>query len=93
MTAPKPTIAGMLLIGHGNGLNTVDEAWLDYTRHTDIFFSLANYEEQKAALWEELRAKGILGMTIVAALNKLGLPVPADDVPPPAPGICKKRKI
>ena len=81
MAAPTPSIAQMLLIGHGNGLTTVDDAWIDYTRHTDLFFSLANYNQQKAALWEEIRAAGLLGMTIPAALDKIGLPVPDDDQP------------
>ena len=84
MATPKPSISEMLLIGHGNGLKTVDDAWCDYIQHPDLFFSMENFEEQTRTLWDELRTKGFLGQQITTALAELKIPVP-DDVTAPEP--------
>ena len=74
--AITPNITEMLLTAHGKGLDTVFDAWIDYTRHHDLFFELGKFREQKHDLWEKIRAAGILGISISEALEKMGLPVP-----------------
>ncbi len=81
MSKPEPSISEMLNIGHGNGLKTVDDAWMDYTRHADLFFNLEKYGEQISTLWEKMRAAGILGMEIPDALEKIGQPLKDEPAP------------
>ena len=76
MTNPQPSIAEMLILGHSNGLTTVDDAYMDYTRHVDLFFSMNNADEQMAELFKQTRARQLLGLTITEALEKMKIEIP-----------------
>ena len=78
MSERTPTIAGMLQIGLEVGLLTVDDAWLEYIRHCDVFFDLSNFHEQRKNLWEDIQEQNLMGLTIVEAMAQMGLKLPAD---------------
>ncbi len=70
-TKPEPSVVQMLKIGQAIGLTTVEQAWSDYSRHSDLYFNLEHYQEQVCDLWKQIRILGIVDMTISDALEKI----------------------
>jgi hypothetical protein len=76
----KPSLDQMLQVGQGAGLSTIAEAFLNYTRHYDLFFQVGEYAEQLAYLVFEMRIKGMMAgdeireETIDAAMERCKIP-------------------
>ena len=54
----KPSVAQMLLIGHGCGLHTLEEAYSNYLSHYDCFFLIDKFHEQNAVFTQQLKDLG-----------------------------------
>ena len=79
MAIPEPNIKDMLMIGYGSGLNTVKQAFWDYTRQQDLFFDLSRFKEQEQALWAEILESKLERLTIEQAFIILGMEDPGPD--------------
>jgi len=76
------TVEGMLQIGHGCGLKTLDEAYGNVIRHYDVFFPVQNFSEARDAFNKKLIDAGLteetpdgrelLNISIKDAADKIG---------------------
>ena len=83
MSELKPSVAGMIQIGYGCGLSTLDEAYGQYMRHYDCFFLLDKFHEQNAEFTQQLKDLGfveqvdgvneLIDITLEASAKILGI--------------------
>jgi hypothetical protein len=56
----KPNIIQMLLIAKDMNLDTLEDAYFDYQRHYDLFFSVENFSEQNEKFTQDLINCGLV---------------------------------
>lgn len=54
----KPTVEEMLSVAKHCGLNTIEEAYLNYTNHYTVFFLIDKFQEQLKQLCADLKELG-----------------------------------
>lgn len=60
MSKPEPSLEQCFAHAKYAGIDHVEDAWNEYTRHYTIFFYIAEYAEQTKRLREEMYELGIL---------------------------------
>ena len=73
MTKLVPSIDEMLLIGHGCGLTTLDEAYSNYMNHYDMFFLVDEYATQYNVFLRDLAIRGYLEEVEVEGISRAQL--------------------
>lgn len=56
----KPNVMQMLMIAKDVGIDHLEDAYNDFQRHYDLFFSIENFAEQNRELTQDLINGGLI---------------------------------
>ena len=94
----KPSVAQMIQVGYGCGLNTLEEAYDQYLSHYDCFFLIDKFHEQMAEFAQQLKDLGFVeqieehlelgNLTLVACAKILGIKLEEPEWKEPECQLC-----